>query len=222
MPELDLDLHRALAPLLEKPLAQPEPLPELERRAGRARRRRWATRVGAGMTVALLAVVAVTLLPGSADQVVRTTPPADAPSELRPPAEPFLPSNPLRDGRTIHRGSLGGEKWQLLIGFDAEGRPCVALRQELGERRLCGNDFYPWRPYEEASASIGGIELRFGDAAPSVARIRLGLDDGAFIDATILEPAPRFPNKVWFAAIPEGTRVQVVAPLDANGLPAGG
>jgi hypothetical protein len=168
-----------------------------------------------------VAVVVVAALPDSADQVVRTTPPTDTPSDGRPPADPFGPLASLRDLRTIHRGALGSEEWQLLIGFDDEGRPCVALHHEMSEQTLCGNDFYPWRPFEEGSTNIADTELRFGPTVPAVARIRLLLDDGELIDATLLE-VPGYPVKVWFAPVPEGKRVRMVAPLDANGLPAGG
>jgi hypothetical protein len=55
-----------------------------------------------------------------------------------------------------------------------------------------------------------------------VARIRLVLQCGAQIDATIIEPAPDYPVKAWFTSIPKGDRVRVGVPIDANGLPAGG
>ena len=221
MPDLDMDMDRLLAPLLERPLADPEPLSGLEQRAGRARRRRRAVRLGGAATAAALAVAIFALLPRSADQVVRTTPPADAPPETGLPGTPFGPSD-LRDPRTIHRGAVGGEEWQLLTGFDDEGRPCVEVRRDLGGTRTCGDDFYPERPFEQASATVGGTELRFGVAAPSVARMRLVLRSGTQIDARMIEPAPGYPVKVWFTSIPKGDRVRVVAPLDANGLPAGG
>ena len=223
MPDLDFDLDRALAPLLERPLADPEPVAELEGRAARARRRRLTTRLGVVATAAAVALVAVALLPRSADQVVRTIPPADAPPEPSPPGPQGEPSRPrpIRDARTVHRGAVSGEEWELRTGFDDEGRPCVELRQEMGGRRLCGNEFYPWRPFEQASATVGGTELRFGTAAPSVARIRLVLQSEAQIDATIIE-VPGYPVKAWFTSIPKGDRVRIVVPIDANGLPAGG
>jgi hypothetical protein len=97
VPDLDIDLERALAPLVERPLADPASLPDLEWRAARIRHRRWASRLGAAAAAVAIALVAVTLLPDAADRTLRTTPPADAPARL--PAEPQPPrpgSRPLR------------------------------------------------------------------------------------------------------------------------------
>lgn len=170
------------------------------------------------MAAVVIATVAVGLLPDSADQIVRTAPPDN--SQPRP--RPILPGGERLHGyRVIHRDVIDGEQWQLLTGSDQAGRPCVELRARLGARQLCGDDFYPNRPFEEGSQSVAGTEVRFGPAAASVARIHLVLDDGTAIDATMIKPASGFPIRAWFAVIPKGSRVRIVAPLDANGLPAG-
>ena len=88
----------------------------------------------------------------------------------------------------------------------------MELQQELGASSLCGNDFSPSRPFEEGSTSIAGTELRFGAAAPSVAGIRLQLENGTFVDATMIEPGNGFPVKAWFAPVPKGERVRTVVP----------
>ena len=222
MPDLDVEMERALAPLLERPLADPESLPDLEWRAARVRRRRWGRRLGAAAGVAAVAVLVVAALPDAADQEVRTTPAADAAAPRPQPPSPILPFQPsLRDPSTIHRGAIDGEEWELHTGFQNEGRPCVELQEGQGTRSLCGNDFHPWRPFEDGSATVAGTELRFGAAAPSVAGIRLVLEDGTFVDATMIEP-DGFPVKAWFAPVPKGERVRTITPLGADGLPAGG
>ena len=120
MPDVDFDAERALATLLERPLAEAETLPDLQWRAGRIRRRRWGTRLGLAAGAAALAIVVVALLPNATEQVVRTTPPADVPEGPREPPPP-PPIDSPRDLPRVASITVAGEEWFLLAGYDANG-----------------------------------------------------------------------------------------------------
>lgn len=234
MPDVDLDLERALAPLLERPLADPGPLPELERRAARLRRRRWASRVSVLAGAAAVVIVVVALLPNSADEVVRTTPPADAPAEPAPLPGSQHPTDHLQRVASI---VVGGEQWHLLAGYDARGGFCSGLESGalLSSTWSCG-DSAPLEPGEVLTAAAAqdmrgrrpGETLPaweppflYGIAAKDVAVVRVEFDGGEGAEVAVTGSEAGLPVNFYMVPRPPWAHVEAVTALDASGREIG-
>lgn len=231
MADLDIDMERALAPLLERPLADPEPLPQLERRAARGRHRRWMARLGLATAAAATVVALVVWLPDSADQVVRTTPPADAPSE--PPAVPRR--DPLWDPPEVSSIVVEGEEWHIVAGVSGEGDFCSGLRHREMTSFGC-SDGLPLEPREVLTAALpqdmrgrraGEVlppwEPRFiyGMATKDVATVRIELRSGGRAEAPVTRSDAGLPMSFYMVALPAGAEIEAVVALDTAGREIG-
>jgi hypothetical protein len=166
------DLGRVLSPL-ERPLAEPPPLAQIERRARHLRRRRWAGRATAGAVVAVAligAALAVVDQPGG-DQTVRVASPGAAASGQVSPNTGVTPAEIL-----IKEFDQGGHRWRIV----STGR-CASLVNETGP--VSGNCWPDPRatPLRAEAVELGDVWLLWGTASRDVT--------GVFLDG---EESPSF------------------------------
>jgi hypothetical protein len=236
VPDVELDLDRALAPLLERPLAEPDSLPDLEWRAARVRRRRWTARVGAAAGAAAIAVVAVAALPDSADHAVRTTPPADAPSRrpdpLLPPRPPGAPDH--RPPTSLPRVTsivVGGEQWHLLAGYDADGNFCSGLENGGMGTYSCAvghafgsGDVLTAEAAQDMRLRRPGVTLPpweppflSGMVVKDVATVRVEFLGGGEADVPVAGSEAGLPVNFYMAPLPPGADIEAIVALDGHG-----
>lgn len=236
MPELD----RLLAPLLDRPLAEPEGMAELERRASRLRYRRRVWRSAATITVATAALIGAVLV-GPAGQVVRTTPPADAPEGPREP-RPLGPGMaPLDDLVTVGSIETTAGSWELRAGYDDMGNLCTSVLNDGGGQSGCGTgtDVLPTgelfsvaavqevRVYradetvttlagDDPATELDNTPFLWGPVAKEVATIRLELRDGRSIEVGVTGAEAALPVNFYAVPVPPDGDVVAMAALDAD------
>jgi hypothetical protein len=208
------DLGRVLSPLAERPLAEPPPVVEIERRARRLRRRRWAGRgVGTAAAVLVLAGVAVVLTSSEPRTTVRATAPA------APPAAPSVGGGQRAipaGAQVVEEFDAGGRRWQLLA---LEGAPkpfCLELRSEGADPIPAGCWAIP-KPYVEAVATDGKtFSFISGVATKEVTDIEIETTP----EGAVIRPAPRdvgYPVNFFGAVVPLGTEAAEVRAVTATG-----
>ena len=175
----------------------------------------------------------VALLPNAADQVVRTTLPADAPA--RTPA-PILPDHrPSRDLPRVTSIAVAGEQWHLLAGYDAEGDFCSGLENGEMGTYSCG-DGHPLGPGDVLTAATAqdmrgrrpGVTLPpweppflSGMVVKEVATVRVEFGSGGRAEVPVSDAEAGLPVNFYMVALPPGADIEAVVALDAGGREVG-
>ncbi len=160
-----------LSALLDPPLADPPPVADLERRAGRLRQRRWAGRGAGAAAVAGLIAGAVALAQPSGEQTLRTAAPPAAGGAG--PTGQGSPAGEAAGPVVVRKFEHAGQEFQLVLLAARPGDPtCLML---VGGRQSPGLPVGCWSigdgPLQATATDIEGFSFVAGIVAKDATTI---------------------------------------------------
>ena len=198
-----------LSALLEPPLADPPPVADLERRAGRLRQRRWAGRGAGAAAVIALVAGAVALAQPNGEQTVRTA--------AAPPAGGSIGGEGSIGGSAASAAAVvlntfehAGKRWQLVALAPDAGAVCTELRTDGGS---AAHQTGCWRvdagPLQATAKDVDGFSFVTAVVAKDAPVVRLSPDTPEF---RLLGETAAFPVNFVGFVVPDGVnRVDITA-----------